>query len=225
MGAPVQNEGHVGQGLGVVDGRRPPPEAHLHGIRGADTRHGAPPLDALQEHRLLAKHVPAAPFAYLGAAGEIGAQHSLPQKSPGLGLLQGRLQPLPGQVRQTIDIYENVVGFQRIGSDERSLYYPVRIALQKVPVLEYAGLPFFRVHHQVARSSAGGATALPLQASRKIGPAPPRESGPLHLFDDRLRRHGEGPGKAAVDPSHEGLIHVRGRHTTQVLGQHSPLAG
>ena len=112
----------------------------------------------------------------------------LADQALGLGLGDGRLEPLDGQGILGADVDVGLRGPDGVGGDGHAFQQAMRIALDHGPIHERPGIAFVGVADQVLLLAAGVAGELPLRAGGKTSAAPAAQSAGLDHLADLLRR-------------------------------------
>ena len=111
-----------------------------------------------------------------------------PSKPIGLGLGQGRLQPLDGQRVLGPDVDVGLGRADGVGGEHHAFDQPVRVAFDHGPVHERAGVALVGVADQVLLVALGLAGELPLLAGGKAAAAPAAQAAGFDHVADLLRR-------------------------------------
>ena len=221
--------GRVGEGLDVVDQRRPVVEALNRGERRLQARVAALALQRVEQRGLLAADV--------GAGAPVddqldlltGAEHVLPEEARLVGLVHRRLEDVGLEVVLAADVDEAAVGTGGARRDCDSLDQLVRVLLDQLAVLEgsrfgLVGVAAEVLVHVAARQEGG------LLAHREAGAAAAAKARVLELLQDLLRRHLlEGlldrsvaaELAVGVDRGEVGLVDLA-EEQTRLLGGHQP---
>ena len=155
-------------------------------VRRRDARERVPPVDRLQQRRLLAVEVLVRAFEHL----DLDAV----EPARALDLVDRGAEPPDLDRERPLGRDDDLVGADRVRRDQRALDHLVGIVAQDGAVLERAGLAFGRVDddRRALERRAVVAHGPPLASGGKSGAAPPPQAGGLELGDDLLG--GEAPG-------------------------------
>src|SRR5262252_9120260 len=186
LGAFGDDEGHVAEGLDVVDGRRLVIEADDGGKRRLVARLGALAFKRLEERGLFAGLIGTGPAVHEDIAVEPGAEDVPAEEPARVGLVDRSLENLLGV--QEFTPYIDVGDFRADGvaADGAALDEQVRIPLDEQVILERARLALVGVAGDVARGDFL-VDELPLHARREARAAASAEAGRLDHLDDLVR--------------------------------------
>ena len=188
-GALPNDQGHVGEGLHVVQDRGPGPQALLHRPGGLHAGHAPVALDGGGEGGALAAHEgPGAPV-HMQVEGEVGAHDVVPQEPHLLRLGDGGFQPGDGQGVLGTDVDVALIAAGGHAGDEHALDDGVGVALHDGPVHERAGVALVAVAHHIFLAGGLFPHALPLAAGGEAAAAPAPQAGVGDLLADLLAGH------------------------------------
>ena len=181
--------GTVGQRLGVVGDRRPPPDALLDTARRLGARLATLAHDRIHQRGAFAADVRAAAGARAICRRLAGAEDVLAEQSQRIGLLDGVAEALDRHDVLAADVVVAAPRADRDAGDHDAFEHHVRIALDKPAVLVDVRLALVRVADDVLGLGARLTAALPLDAGREARAATAAHIGGLDLFDDLFLRH------------------------------------
>src|SRR5690606_31967261 len=217
--APVDDEGHVAQGLHVVDDRR-------HAVQARDRREGrlvaglaAAAFQGAQEPGFLAADVGARAPVDDDLLGEVGAQDAVAHVTLGPGLLDGVQQHPVALAELAADVDEGTGRPHRVSRKQNALDEQVRVVLNQHTVVEGARLALIGVAAQIPRPAVVGEEP-PLETRREARAAAAPQ---VRLLDLRVhfgRRHAlEGLPQGLIAPLGLVVFDAGQVHLADALGQ------
>ena len=188
----------VGEGLDVVDDRRPTVETDRgRKIRRLEPGHAAIPLETLDQRRLFAHDVGTRSPVQNHIDREVRAEDVLADVAGGIRLVERRRHAFLGQRHLAADVEEAARQTGRVAGDQGALDQLVRVALHQQAVLVRARLALVAVDHEVARPAVLGGQS-PLGAGGETRSAPSEDRRRLHFLVDGGGPHAECLAKSRV---------------------------
>ena len=196
-----QNVRHIGDGLRVIDDRRPTIQSYNRGKRRTDAWHAALALQRLHQRRLFAHLV--RPRAGLRDDVEVdaGAEDVFAQEAPCVGVCDRAfhdVQQVPILAAQIDEAQLRADGEAR---DHRALDDCVRVLAEEDVVLAGSRLALVAVHQHVLRLGRGLRHKAPLHARGEARATAPTQAAGLHGVDD--------PSRHCLRALRNGLLHRR----------------
>ncbi len=188
VGALGDDPRHVGEGLDVVDQRRPAVEALHRRERRLQARVAALALERVEQRRLLAADVGAGAAVDDQLEVAVAAEDVRSQVARLIRFGDRGVEDVGLEVVLAADEDEGVAGVGGEGGDRDPLDQLVRVALHQLAVLEGAGLGLVGVAaevlgHFAARQEGG------LFAHREAGAAAPAQARVFELLEDLVLLH------------------------------------
>ena len=217
LGALGDDDGHVGEGLDVVDVGGLAHLAADSGDRGLQRGLAALAFHGVDEGGFLAADEGAGTVAELDVEVKAAAEDVLAEEAVLAGLVDGDLQAVDGEGVLGTNVNQTLGGTDGVAADGHGLDDAVGVALEDGTVHEGTGVALVGVADNVLLVSAVLGAEFPLQAGGEAGAATAAEAGGFHDVDDLLGGHlGEALGETLVAAAGDALLDVLGIHETAV---------